>query len=253
MIVSRREREALANRLGMSAAAFEARHTRESLGERVLLDIPGSGDCEWLVRRRDGTSNCRVNDVKPDQCATYPFWPRIVEDRERWEVEGESCRGIGAGKPLVAYEIDRRAGLVRFRAALETLLAELDAEILALAPTCRLSGDCCDFPRAGHRLYTSRVEAERLARGVDLAGWNPESGLCPAWKERRCTAREHRPLACRSYFCDPRTTAATHDVTERYVARLKDLHDRHRVAWDYRDLLVHLASLRGRQGSVNDS
>ena len=250
VIVSRREREALANHLGMSVEDFEERHTRESLGDRVLLDVPGGGDCEWLVRNRDGTTSCRVNAAKPDQCGTYPFWPRILRDREAWEAEGESCAGIGEGTPIAAEEIDRKAGIRAFRAAIDTLLGELGAEIQAPGPTCWMSGNCCDFDKAGHRLYTSRAEAERFAKGVDLADWDPDSGLCPAWKDRRCTAREHRPLACRSFFCDPRTEEQTNEITERYTQALKSLHERHRVPWDYRDFLAHLAEIR-REAIVN--
>jgi Fe-S-cluster containining protein len=244
VIVSRREREALANHLGLSIEEFEAQHTRSSLGETVLRDVPGGGDCEWLERNQDGTTSCRVNAAKPDQCGTYPFWPRILRDREAWETEGESCAGIGEGAPIPPAQIDARAGLEHFRASLETLLGELDAEISALAATCWISGNCCDFEAAGHRLYTSRAEAERFAKGVDLSGWDPESGLCPAWKDRRCTAREHRPLACRSYFCDPRTEEQTNAITERYTSALKSLHERHRVPWDYRDFRAHLAEIQ---------
>ncbi len=250
--LSPRETEALANHVGMSVAEFRAEHTRESLGETVLLDRPGSTDCEWLERNRDGTTACRVNAAKPDQCRDYPFWSRVVRDRESFEHEGESCRGIGRGDTIPADEIDRRAGLVRFREAVETLLEEVDAEVRALAPVCFASGNCCDFPRAGHRLYVSRAEAERLARGVDLAKWDASSGLCPAWKDRRCTAREHRPLACRTYFCDPRTESQTGDMAERYTGALKSLHARHNVPWDYRDLLAHLADLQQRAAATDN-
>jgi len=250
VILSLREREALANHLGLTIEDFEARHTRVSLGERVLLDVEGGGDCEWLVRNPDRTTSCRVNAAKPDQCGTYPFWPRVLRDRESWEAEGQSCAGIGKGAPIPADTIDRQAGLQRFRDSLETLLLELDAEVRALGATCWVSGNCCDFEAAGHRLYTSRAEAERFAKGVDLSGWDPASGLCPAWKERRCTAREHRPMACRSYFCDPRTEELTSDITERYTSALKSLHDRHRVPWDYRNFIHHLAELQA-DGVVN--
>ena len=244
VIVTRREREALANHLGLAIDEFEERHTRASLGERVLLDVPGGGDCEWLERNADGTTGCRVNAAKPDQCGMYPFWPRVLQDRDAWDAEGRSCAGIGAGAAISADDIDARAGLEVFRGALETLLEELDAEVQALDATCWISGNCCDFEAAGHRLYTSRAEAERFAKGVDLRGWDPDSGLCPAWKERRCTAREHRPMACRSYFCDPRTEELTNAITERYTTALKALHERHRVPWDYRDFLAHLGDIQ---------
>ena len=74
----------------------------------------------------------------------------------------------------------------------------------------------------------------------------PAPGMCPAWKNRRCTAREHRPLACRTYFCDPKFTERVHELTERYITRLKWLHEKHRLAWDYRDLRDHLAGIRAK-------
>ncbi len=242
--VSRRERAALARFLGLSIEDFEAQHTRATAAATVLLDKEGSAECEWLDRRPDGLTGCRVNDAKPDQCRSYPFWPGVLRDQEAWDAEGAKCRGIGAGPVIPPEEVDRRAGLERFREAVETLFVELDAELELVGARCWASGNCCDFPNWGHRLFTSRVEAERFAEGVDLSTWDPESGLCPAWKDRRCTAREQRPFACRSYYCDPVTEERTQDVTERYITALKSLHERHRVPWDYRDWIDHLRSLR---------
>ena len=244
------EVEALARARGLGTDEFRARHTRESVGETVLLDREHAGladrpgDCEWLERRRDGTTSCRVADAKPDQCRSYPFWPRIVDDRESWEHEGESCAGIGSGALVEADEIDRVSGVARLRVALETLTDEVDAEVDAMGAVCELSGRCCDFPTAGHRLYVSRVEAERLGGAVDLARWNPATRLCPAWTDGRCTARASRPLACRTYFCDPRKQDDVADLSERATSGLKELHRRHRVPWDYRDVVDHLADLK---------
>lgn len=253
-----REREAIARHLGMSVAEFEANHTRvawysPSAGapaaaataddDVVLRDVNDAGDCEWLVRNADGTTACLVNAAKPDQCASYPFWPRIVGSREAWDDESERCKGIGQGEPVPAAEVERRAGLEAAMEDLELLLQELDYEVGDLGARCWLSGDCCDFDAAGHRLFTSEIEARRFAKGVDLAGWDPASRLCPAWKDRRCTAREHRPMACRTYFCDPRFKDRIQDLTERYITRLKWLHQMHGLAWDYRDFVDHLARI----------
>jgi Fe-S-cluster containining protein len=242
--VSAREREAIARRLSMSVAEFEARHTRTVFDDVVLRDAGDSGDCEWLERRADGTSACRIQDVKPDQCAGYPFWPRVLASRAAWEREGAKCRGIGQGDAIPAEEVERRGGREAADADLDLVLAELDYEVADLGARCWLSGDCCDFDGARHRLYVSAMEAQRLARGVDLAAWDPASRTCPAWKGRRCTAREHRPLACRTYFCDPRFRDRVQELTERYTTRLKWLHERHRLAWDYADLRDHLGRLR---------
>lgn len=250
VVVTPREREALARHLGMTVAEFEAAHTRVAFDDVVLRDDEASGDCEWLVRDADGTTACRVNAAKPDQCASYPFWPRVVASRDAWEAESAKCRGIGEGDPVPAAEIDRRSGLEEAMADLDLLLEELDLEARDLGARCWLSGDCCDFGAEGHRLYTSGIEASRFARGVDLAGWDPSSGLCPAWKDRRCTAREHRPAACRTYFCDPRFRDRVQDLTERFVTRLKWLHAKHGLAWDYRDFLAHLARIRSAGSGV---
>lgn len=249
VVVTPREREALARRLGMSVAEFEAKHTRVVLDDVVLRDVGDAGDCEWLERRADGTTACRVNDAKPDQCRSYPFWPRVLASREAWEREGAKCRGIGEGEAIPAEEAERRAGLDEAMADLDLLLEELDYEVADLGARCWLSGDCCDFDAAGHRLFTSAIEASRFARGVDLEGWDPASRKCPAWKDRRCTAREHRPIACRTYFCDPRHRELANEVTERAISRLKALHRKHRLAWDYRDFLAHLARLVEKTGA----
>lgn len=258
VVVTPREREAIARHLGMSVPEFETKHARiawyseragRPVGEAaadddvVLVDHDETGDCEWLVRNADGTTACRVNAAKPDQCASYPFWPRIVGSREAWEAEGERCKGIGEGDPVPAAEVERRAGLDEAMEDLELLLQELDYEVKDIGARCWLSGDCCDFDAAGHRLFTSEIEARRFAKGVDLTGRDPNSTQCPAWKDRRCTAREHRPLACRTYFCDPRFKDAVHELTERYVTRLKWLHEKHGLPWDYRDFLSHLARI----------
>jgi hypothetical protein len=243
VVVSDREVEALARRTGLPVREFRSRHTRAAGDDTVLLDRE-DGDCEWLERRADGTTACRVQDAKPDQCRSYPFWTRVVASRSAWDAESRRCRGIGAGEPVSADEIDRRAGLEAARDALELLLEELDHEVRDTGAVCWASGDCCDFPAAGHRLFATRIEAERFARGVDLAAWDPASGLCPAWKDGRCTARAHRPTGCRTYFCDPNASEPLGEVAERAVTRLRWLHERHGLAWDYRDWIDHLARLR---------
>lgn len=249
--VSDREVEALAAAVGLSPREFVERHTRLDDGARVLRDKPGVGECEWLDRDEAGLTSCRVQRAKPDQCASYPFWPRLLRSRDAWEREGRSCAGIGEGPRLSEEEIDRRLGREAFAAKLDQLFEELDAELELIAARCEASGNCCDFPTAGHRLYTSRIEAERFVAGVDLSGWDPESGLCPAWKDRRCTAREHRPTGCRVYYCDAEKEEVLQDVMERAITRLKWLHDKFQVPWDYGDWIAHLARLQREQAEAS--
>jgi len=75
------------------------------------------------------------------------------------------------------------------RESLFQLYDEFDRATARIAPVCRASGRCCDFDAYGHTLFASRLEVEHLVRTEGLARFDPATGLCPFWKERRCTPR----------------------------------------------------------------
>ena len=130
-------------------------------------------------------------------------------------------------------------------AELRALYDEFDGETARVSPVCRASGRCCDFDAWGHTLFASRLEVDILVAESGLAAFDPATRLCPFWKERRCTARAPRPLGCRAYFCDASKTDAMQDLHERFLRRLKELHDRHGIPWSYAPLLRHLADAVG--------
>lgn len=74
--------------------------TIESLIESCQLE-PHSG--EWWMRLQGRVcpflrnDRCSIQAVKPRQCATYPFWPEILESDESWLAEREHCPGIDEG------------------------------------------------------------------------------------------------------------------------------------------------------------
>ena len=43
------------------------------------------------------------------------------------------------------------------------------------------------------------------------------------------------------------------ELTERYITRLKWLHEKHRLNWDYRDFLDHLALMRESLPNVSSA
>ncbi|MCK6482198.1 MAG: hypothetical protein L6R43_19235 [Planctomycetes bacterium] len=133
---------------------------------------------------------------------------------------------------------------------LRRLYAEFDAETARVSPLCRASGRCCDFGAFGHVLYCSRLEADLLAAEGGPAVLAPSTGLCPWWRERRCTARGPRPLACRAFFCDEAKEEAMGALHEEHLRRLKDLHDRHGIPWSYAPLLRHLEDIARERGEA---
>ena len=117
------------------------------------------------------------------------------------------------------------------------LYQEVDRAVAAAGPVCVASGRCCRFKEFGHVLYLSNLEAEVLlacAPPYDPAAVTPD--FCPFQKGNLCTAREPRPLACRTYFCDPNYQDAGARITEDHLRRLKALADAHGVAWRYAPL-----------------
>ena len=123
---------------------------------------------------------------------------------------------------------------------LRALYAAFDRGTAAIAPVCRASGRCCDFEAFGHELFASRLEVDLLVAESGLAAFDPAPRLCPCRKERRCGARAPRPLGCRAFFCDESRTAAMQALHERFLRRLKELHDRHGIPWSYAPLLRHM-------------
>lgn len=154
---------------------------------------------------------------------------------------------------------------------MDTLYAELNDEITTLAPTCWNKGDCCRFGAYGHRLYVTTLElmyfAARLhAPGPPSAGSTVphepgrslpvlagaslemfasafEADRCPYATGGRCQAREARPLGCRIFYCDPGAQSWQGPVTERYLARLRTLHEQFEVPYYYADWMKMLRGL----------
>ena len=113
---------------------------------------------------------------------------------------------------------------------------DVDREVAAAGPVCIASGRCCRFTEYGHVLFLSNLEAEVL-----LADAPPYEGpvtpdFCPFQKDKLCTAREPRPLACRVYYCDPSYQERAAQITETHLARLKSLARELDLPWRYAPL-----------------
>lgn len=116
------------------------------------------------------------------------------------------------------------------------LYEEVDREVAAAGPVCIASGRCCRFKEFGHVLFISNLEAEVLLAQAPPYETPVTSDFCPFQKGNLCTAREPRPLGCRVYYCDPTYQDRSHEITEKYLARLKALADSAGVPWQYAPL-----------------
>ncbi len=89
--VNMNEIEKIAAFMGISREAFAKNYLR-SFNERYSLVEYGGGDCIMY------DNGCKIYDVRPCQCRTFPFWGSNLEDRSEWEKLKKTCPGIDKGK-----------------------------------------------------------------------------------------------------------------------------------------------------------
>lgn len=213
---------ALAAAAGMEEEAFGRLHLREvpdPLGGTMLSlterDEGAGGRCSLL----EGANHCRVYEARPEHCRTFPYWRGVLEDPEAFERARQVCPGIQV-TPSVEQ---RRAAFAELR----ELLAEVDAWVAGGKPVCLARGVCCRFEEAGHELWATGLEADYCAERHPEPAEPEAPGRCPYHVEGRCTAREGRPLGCRTYFCHAGYTDALEAGHERFLARVREIEARH--------------------------
>lgn len=132
-------------------------------------------------------------------------------------------------------------------AALESIYDQVSVAITGRGPACWASGRCCNFEKAGHRLYVTGLEAAyTVSRLTDLTLDAPAitdaraRGGCPLQVLNLCGAHTFKPLGCRVYFCDRSAQLWQHELSERALEQIKTLHNQHAIAYRYgewRDML----------------
>ncbi|MEZ5974775.1 MAG: YkgJ family cysteine cluster protein [Planctomycetota bacterium] len=209
--------EPMAAALGLALPDFVREHVRQVPDPedgRLRLALkenwaPDRDRCRFL----DGHNECRIYEARPQHCRDFPYWPRVLAGGRGFETARALCPGIAAVRP----EIDRAGAFAALRALYEQLQTELDA----LAPRCSMSGLCCRFEEAGHELFAGLLETDLALELHPTPGEPQAPGRCPYHVGGICTAREGRPLACRTDFCDAAKTEALEDLHERYLTRLR--------------------------------
>jgi len=168
-------------------------------------------------------------------------------------------RALAAGRePACAVRACRADA--EFLSELGEILACADVAAAQAGAECLADGDCCKFDLTGQRLFASTGE---LAMVTEQAPPHPEACLalrCPYQEGALCTARDRRPLGCRTFFCErawkgaPGTVGAaapprewSGELYERLHAKIRDLHRRRGLPYAYAELTASLAELLGFQ------
>jgi len=162
--------------------------------------------------------------------------------------------------------------------ALRCLFDRLEQEVRGKGLVCDRSGRCCHFDEFGHRLYATALEIAWLLTQVERTQLPPPAlgppetpapapgstpGIVPATDQRvypteidpagpcvfqvdgLCTVHAFRPVGCRVFFCDKTTDDWQHDLCERFLAELRQVHREHTVAYQYMEWRCGLAQAVG--------
>ncbi len=154
------------------------------------------------------------------------------------------------------------------RADLESVYAAASEAIAARGPACWASGRCCNFEQSGHLLYVTGLETaytvwmgrERQRAEAQTHAWDFDeplrksavlrlplytaTGACPFQVNNLCGVHEIKPLGCRVYFCDKSAQEWQHELSERLLADIRAIHQRHEIEYRYGEWRGMLRMLR---------
>ena len=124
------------------------------------------------------------------------------------------------------------------RTELETIYERTADAITARGPVCWASGRCCNFEKAGHRLYVTGLEAAYVltSGGVLTKAMLEEArgrGGCGFAAGNLCGVHGIKPLGCRIYFCDRSAQEWQQELHEQMLGELRGLHERWDIAYRY--------------------
>lgn len=85
----------IADYLSLGEAEFSDRYCAPEDEQGLRLSNPSQTSCHFLEE-----SGCRIHEVKPLQCRTFPFWPETVGTRKAWKGLSGYCPGVGVGQIL---------------------------------------------------------------------------------------------------------------------------------------------------------
>ncbi len=107
--VNQAEIDAMAERIGISSADFEAAHVKRVGVRRSLKERP-NGDCVLLDEK---TRKCTAYDERPRQCRTWPFWDSNLRSPASWAEAAEACPGCNKGQIVPLESIVEQAAKIR--------------------------------------------------------------------------------------------------------------------------------------------
>jgi Fe-S-cluster containining protein len=104
--VDSREIAIIAQRIGVEPESMWGDYIRRVACSQVSLVEQSNGDCIFLRRNADGSRQCVIYDIRPQQCRTWPFWSQNLRGPNAWNSTTAHCPGVNRGRRYTVEQIE---------------------------------------------------------------------------------------------------------------------------------------------------
>lgn len=104
--MSKTEAKRIRKQLNITEAWFRRRYVSH-LTRNTLTARMHEGHCVFL----NNEGKCRIYNLRPVQCRTYPYWPELLETTQTWNNEAKHCEGINFGTVVPIKDIKQKLAL----------------------------------------------------------------------------------------------------------------------------------------------
>lgn len=193
------------------------------IGSRYSLEEMKNGDCVFWD---DG---CRIYAARPPQCRSFPFWKENVRTKAGWKALSKECPGVDSGRH---HEVQQMGTEGAF-AELEEIYRRVEEELSSLGLSCRACGKCCHFQEAGHELFATQTEVYYVIDGAGMPIRPVDNNVCPYLDDDTCSARKHRTLGCRVFFCENDSKKSFEPIYEKYKKEIDNINTIYDITTTY--------------------
>ena len=95
----------IARFLRLGVAELVKSYVRQAMGDYCFVEL-ANGDCVFW-----SPAGCRIYEVRPIQCRTFPFWSEYVRSPKGWAAVARRCPGVNHGRLYLPAEIEHLAEL----------------------------------------------------------------------------------------------------------------------------------------------
>lgn len=106
--VTDQEIREIAQALRITEQQMRSTYVRRVGRRQSLKESRGSNDCIFLAPNDKGGKGCRIYDVRPRQCRTWPFWPGNLRHPDNWAYAQRRCPGVNKGALHFLDEIEAK-------------------------------------------------------------------------------------------------------------------------------------------------